>query len=329
MIQGPGRFEYYLIQLEDLLLKASKTDNPALFLYQNDARTKLFMLEGLSKLYAGLHNKKRFEYAMDYFKSLEDLIGAVDYYDSFARDFLEDPIMPTTIRLFVESKKEESLKAINEILIKKKWINHEPSRTKKIRKKIKSADWKTPEKEMELVKKFYIDSIENINEFYNETGTKFIDIELQVHDLRRKLRWLSIYPQALRGCVQFVDNGNETPELSKYLTPEIINSPFNIMPLAGNNEFFVLVEKNYFLALSYVINALGKIKDKGLRIMAIAEAVQHTQFVKEEIALEKALLLNGSDTNALNNSLKEANEICDPFFAEDNLGKLIIQLYST
>ena len=329
MLQGPGRFEYYLIQLEELLSKAAITENPALFLYQNDARTKLFMLEGLSKLYAGLHDKKRFLYAMEYFKTLEDMIGAVDYYDAFAKDFLEDPIMPSTIRLFVESKREEKLKAINEILIKKKWISADLYRTKKIRKRIKKADWKTPEKEVELIKEFYFKAIEKINEFYKETGGQFTDIELQVHDLRRKLRWLSIYPQALRGCVQSVDNGIETPELAKYLTPEIINSPFNIMPPPGNNRFFVQLEKNYLFALSFVISALGKIKDQGLRIVAVAEAVKHTQFVTDEIAMERAIELNAVNTDGLYSSLKKANEICDPFFAENNLGKLIAPKKST
>ncbi len=324
MIQGPGRFEYYLIQLEELLLKASKTENPALFLYENDARTKFFMLEGLSKMYASLHDKKRFKYVMEYAKSLEDMIGSVDYYDSFAKDFLNDPIMPSTIRLFVESKKDEHLKAINEILIKKKWINSDTSRIKKIRKKLKSADWKTPEKEVELMKQFYKNEIENINEFYKKAGTQFTDIELQVHELRRKLRWLSIYPQALKGCVQFVDNCIETPEIAKYLTPDIVNSPYNIMPAAGNNQFFVLIEKNYFLALSFAISALGKIKDKGLRVFAIAEAVQHTQFVTEEVAMQRALLLNGGGSDGLNDSLKKAKEICEPFFAENNLAKLMV-----
>ena len=329
MLQGPGRFEYYLIQLEELLSKAAITENPALFLYQNDARTKLFMLEGLSKLYAGLHDKKRFLYAMEYFKTLEDMIGAVDYYDAFAKDFLEDPIMPSTIRLFVESKREEKLKAINEILIKKKWISADLYRTKKIRKRIKKADWKIPEKEVQLIKEFYFKAIEKINEFYKETGEQFTDIELQVHDLRRKLRWLSIYPQALRGCVQSVDNGIETPELAKYLTPEIINSPFNIMPPPGNNRFFVQLEKNYLFALSFVISELGKIKDQGLRIVAVAEAVKHTQFVTDEIAMERAIELNALNTDGLYSSLKKANEICDPFFAENNLGKLIAPKKST
>ena len=325
MIQGPGRFEYYLIQLEELLVKASATENPAFFLYKNDARTKLFMLEGLSKLYAGMHNKKKFLYAMQYFKSLEDIFGAVDYYDGYAKDFLEDTIMPSTIRLFVEKRREENLQLINEVLIKKKWLSPDLYRTKKIRKRIKNADWQTPEKEVVSIKQFYQKAIARINEFYKETGAEFTDIELQVHDLRRKLRWLSIYPQALRGCIQFSDNIIETPELSKYLIPEIVHSPYNIMPVAGHNQFFVLFEKNYFLSLSYVISALGKIKDKGLRILATAEAIKNTQFVNETISLERALLLNNVESNGLDMTLKKAKEICQPFFEEDNLGKLILK----
>lgn len=323
MKQGLGRFEYYIIQLEDLLTKARGTENPALYLYQNDVRTKLFMLEGLSKLYAGLHNKKRFTYAMEYFKSLEDLFGAIDHYEGIAKDFLKDDEMPSTLRMFAEEKKQQMLENANLVLLKKKWTVPDLYRTKKIRSKIKKADWQNPEEEVESIKAFYKKSIDNVTEFYLETGTEFNDIELQVHDLRRKLRWLSIYPQALRGCVQFIDNGIDTPEIDKYLTPEIVNSPFNIMPSAGTNQFFVFVEKNYFLALSYVINALGKIKDQGLRIMATAEAVENTQFVDEKVSLERAFSLNHVEENGLKDILKSAKDICEPFFYEDNLAKLL------
>lgn len=325
MKQGLGRFEYYLIELEELLAKAAGTDNPALFLYQNDVRTKLFMLEGLSKLYAGLHNKKRFLYALAYFKSLEDLIGAVDYYDNIAKDFLKDAEMPSTLRMFAEEKKEHMLQALNVLLAKKKWISPDLYRTKKIRKKLKGSDWQDPETEVKSIKSFYKKAIEKVTAFYLETGVEFTDIELQVHELRRQLRWLSIYPQAVRGCIQFEDNNISTPEIAKYLTPEILTSPFNIMPVAGTNQHFVFVEKNYFLALSFVINALGKIKDNGLRIMATAEAVENTQFVNEEVSLERAFTLNHVEESGLKDILKSAKEICEPFFYEDNLGKLLIE----
>lgn len=328
MTQGPGRFEYYLIQLEELLQQASKTENPALYLYKNDARTKAFMLEGLSKLYAGLHNEKRFSYAKEFFKTIEDALGNIDHYDAYAEQFLADPEMLTTIRMFMEQKRDEKLAELNTLLIKKRWINSDRSRTKKIRKKIKKADWLKPEEEIEAIHNFYKKAIKDINEFYKETGTEFTDIELQVHELRRKLRWLSIYPQALQGAIQIVDNNPQDEALLKYLTDEIVNSPFNKMPAIGNNTTVLVFEKNHFLSLSYVIKELGNLKDDGLKVMATAEAVAATQFLNEENALQKAFELNKLNNDGIKEIMAKARALCDPFFEEDNLGKMIIGIKS-
>ncbi len=328
MTQGPGRFEYYLIQLDELLQQASKTDNPAMFLYKNDARTKAFMLEGLSKLYAGLHNEKRFDYAKEHFKTLEDALGDIDHYDAYATQFLADPEMLTTIRMFMEQKREEKLAALNTLLVKKRWINSDRSRTKKIRKKIKKADWLEPEKEATAIYNFYKKAIKDIKEFYEKTGNEFTDIELQVHELRRKLRWLSIYPQALQGKIQFVDNGITDEATTKYLTDNIVNSPYNVMPAVGNNQAIIEFEKKYFLALSYVIYELGKLKDDGLRVMATAEAVAATQFVDHETALQRSYPLNKISSDGVKEIMAKAKELSAPFFEEDNLGKMVIGLKS-
>lgn len=324
MTQGLGRFEYYLIQLEELLLQSSKTDNPALYLYKNDARTKAFMLEGLSKLYAGLHNEKRFDYAKLYFKSLEDSLGDIDHYDAYAEQFLADPEMLTTIRMFMEQKRDEKLLELNTLLIKKRWINSDSSRTKKIRKKLKKADWLEPEKEASEIYNFYKKAIKDIKEFYEQTGNEFTDIELQVHELRRKLRWLSIYPQCLQGKIQFVDNCENDEATTKYLTDNIVNSPYNIMPAVGNNKAIIEFEKKYFLALSYVIYELGNLKDDGLKVMATAEAIAATQFVDDETALQRAYPLNKMSNEAVKEIMAKAKDLSVPFFEEDNLGKMIV-----
>jgi hypothetical protein len=323
MTKGLGRFEFYLIQLDDLLLKASRTDNPALFLYQNDGRTKVFMLEGLAKLYAGMHNEKKFLKLKERFKQIEDSLGGVDYYDNFAKDFLADAEMPSTIRIFLEGKRDEKLAELNITLLKRKWINHDPLRTKKIRKRLKGMDWVNTEKEIALIKKFYVKSIEGINKFYEETGSAFSNLEEQVHELRRRLRWLSIYPQALQGAIQLKDSQLKDPAVEKYLIPEIVNSPFNKMPLQGNNPTTLLLEKNYFLALSNMISALGKLKDKGLRVIVTAEAVKATQFVSEEVALQRAYELNKMNTDGLKEIMRKAHELCALYFEEKNLDKLI------
>ncbi len=323
MILGPGRFEYWLIKLDDLLQQAAANKNPALFLFQNNARTPLFMLEGLAKLYAGFHNKKKFKEIQEEFKGLEDLLGDIDYYDAFAKDFLADPEMPVTIRIFTETKRDENFALLNEVLKKRKWLREKDSRTKKIRKELKKADWREPADEITLIRNFYEVAVTSINTFYDETGDEFTDVELQVHEIRRKLRWLSIYPAAIRGAIQLIDTAATDDAVSKYLLPEVINSPFNKLPEPGNNTEVLVLEKNYFLALSWMISELGKIKDTGLRVFATAEAVEATQFVQEDAALLRANELNGSEPGGLQSLLSRARIICARFFAEHNLEKMI------
>ena len=318
MKKGLGKFEYYLIQLDDLLLKASKTRNPAKYLYEHDGRTKLFMLEGLAKLYAGMYNSKKFFKLKDAYKALEDLLGAIDYYDSFAKDFLSDKKIPTTIRTFTEKKRVEKFTALNALLLKKKWINNTKLRTIKQGKKLKKIDWQKPEKEVMLIKKFYQKAIVSIDDFYTKTGTAFTNIENQVHELRRKLRWLSIYPQALQGIVQLEKSTAANKIIKKYLIPEIVDSPFNKLPAQGNNEFVFLLQQDYFLALSYMIAALGKLKDNGLRVIAVTEAIQQIRGVGQPEALALTYQLLGDQQPNITSILSQSSAVCETYFKEKN-----------
>jgi hypothetical protein len=323
MKRGFEKFNFYLVQLEKLLATAVKSKNAALYLYENDFRTKVFMLQGLSRLYANMHNEKRFTKTKDAFKAIEDLLGAIDHYDNFSKDFEADKNIPASIKKYVLAKKVENIAALNFLLEKKKWIKSDKPKVEKIRKKLLKLDWQEEEKEIAGIKKVYEKSIESINKFYKETGTTFTDVETQVHELRRKLRWLSIYPQALQGSIQYVSKIKADAAVKKYLTKEIVNSKYNIMPAVGKHTAILPIEKNYFLALSFVINALGNLKDKGLRIFAIAEAVEGTEFIKPELAMAKALKICKEKPTALKTILKDAKVICKQFFEEDNLGKLL------
>ena len=55
MHKGEQRFIFYLNQLQTLIDKAAKQKNPALWLFNNNARTPLFMLEALAKLRRLMH----------------------------------------------------------------------------------------------------------------------------------------------------------------------------------------------------------------------------------------------------------------------------------
>ncbi len=328
MRNGLERFEFYLATLEGLLQKSSAEKNPGLWLYSNDARTPIFMLEGLAKLYAQLHNKKRFTKIKEDLKLLEDALGAIDYYDCFAKEFAAEPEIPEEITNYVQGQAREKIQHLNDLLIQRKWIGENADRLMKIRSKLGDADWMKDDKEIKAIAGFYKDSIKTINNFVTEINCRFTELETQVHDLRRKLRWLSIYPRALQGAIQLTENNYTDDNLQKYLTEDIINSPFNKMPEAGNNRFFLMLEKNYFLALSWMIAALGKLKDNGLRIVVITESQQLLKGIDEDDALAQTYKILGPQHPGLSTILSDASVKCETYFKEKNLDKLLAAIAS-
>jgi len=324
MNKGILRFETFLQQFEKILSKAASQKNPALYLYQNNSRTPLFMLEGLAKLYSGIHNQKKFTKLKEHFKLLEDALGAIDYYDSIAKDLSNNKKVPLKITQYLQAQTREKLQHLNEIVNEKKWISESNERLVKIRKKLTEANWLVDEKEVDELNLFYGKAIYEIIEFTHSTNYHFDNMEQDVHELRRKLRWLSIYPQALQGCVQLTNSKTKTKQFAKYLTREIINSPFNMMPNAGENQYVLMLNKDNFLALSWLIAALGELKDSGLTIVAIKEALQQIQGLDEAEANNKAYQILGNKQIKLQVLLDNAEEICKTFFDEKNLENLVI-----
>lgn len=308
MINGPTRFNLYLDKLETLLAEADKQPDAALWLYQNGTRTPLFMLEGLAKLYGGIHNKKRFAKIEKHFKLLEDGIGAIDYYDAFAKEFETTSSVPDEVTKAVRARCDEKLRSLNDLLRAKKWIGTEAKRLGKIKKKLEKTEWLNDKDEITAIEAFYGTAIKKINDFARVYEAGFTELENEVHELRRRLRWLSIYPQALQGCVQLSEAPSNDIVVTKYLTSDVVNSPYNKMPDAGENQYLLMLNRNYFFALSWMIAELGKLKDEGLRIAVLKEAGNNSES-------------DGSDEESI---LNKASEICRTFFAEKNLDKLIL-----
>lgn len=324
MQKGIQRFDYFLNQLETLMLKADKQKNPGLFLYQNNARTPLFMLEALAKMYTELHNRKKFSKLKEHFKLLEDAIGAIDYYDAIAKNIKGNKKIPAKVLQYQQAQTREKIQHLNELLNENKWIDNNNERILKIRKKLAEADWMDEENEIESIRKFYTKSIGGIIEFTHSTAYHFDNMEEDVHELRRKLRWLSIYPQALKGSIQLTRDQSKAAHLKKYLTDAIVNSPYNQMPDAADNQQFLLLGKNYFLSLSWMIDALGKLKDEGLQIVAIKEALQQTEGLDEPTAIKKVYQLLGTKQTQLPALLDNAASLCKTWFREKNLEQMII-----
>ena len=324
MINGPLRFVYFLNKLQVLLNAASKQKNPALWLYKNDARTTLFMLEALSKMYSKIHNKKKFTKLKEQFKLLEDTIGAIDYYDNIAKDTSTSNKIPADITSYLLAQTREKIQSLNEILVEKGWLSTGNKRITKIQKNLNEADWLHEEEEIKAINEFYGEAIYDINDFIQTDAYHFDNIEADVHELRRRLRWLSIYPQALLGSIQLSKNKTRQKWLSKYLTKEITGSAFNKLPDADDSVCFLLLEQNYFYSLSWMIAELGKIKDKGLHVAAVKEALMQTAQLTEGDALKKTYSLLGTKQKKIEQLLKDASVICKVYFSEQNLENLVV-----
>lgn len=322
MQQGISRFEFQLNKIEALLQQAAMQDNPALWLFEHDMRTPVFMLEALSRLYANWRNKKTFIQFKDTFKSLEDMLGAIDYYTAFAKEFSTNDKIPASVKTIIEKKKEKQIQILNKALKEDNWL--EGKRLKKIKAKLKEADWLNEAEETQLLKPFYQKEIQKIEKFAQEAHFVFENIETGVHELRRRLRWLSIYPQALQGAIKLEKTSPVAKHLEKYLMPEVISSPFNKFPISAMQSHFLILEESHFYALSWLISKLGKIKDNGLRIKIIQEALKEATLLNDESSLGTTYKILGNDYPTIPKLLGEANTIVKQYFEENNLAHIIL-----
>lgn len=322
MKTGKKVFELQLTKIAALLTYAAKQNNPAMWLFLNDLRTPMFMLEALARIYMKVYGSNELEKCKEKFKALEDALGAVDYYAAFAKELAENKKVPAAVVDYLKEQTDKKIKELNTILKDENWLNGK--QLDKIYEIINETNWKEDEKEVNGIKEFYIKAIKKVEEFVTETGYKFDNVEEDVHELRRKLRWLSIYPQALQGVFQYKTlNTKPTANLQKYLTDAIIKSPYNIMPATIAIQSPLHISKNYFLALSWTIAELGKLKDEGLRVVVVKEALQNTSLLQEEDAYVQTYKMLDKNQPTLETLLDKAEVIAETFFKEENLKYLL------
>ena len=96
------------------------------------------------------------------------------------------------------------------------------------------------------------------------------------------------------------------------------------MPEAGLANYTLLLEQNYFYALSWMIQELGNLKDSGLHIIAIKEALQQTSTISDEAAFKKTYQMLDAKQPKLEMLLDNAGKIANTYYKEQNLEHLVI-----
>lgn len=292
-----------MIAFEKLLADASKTKNPALYLYTQQARNILFQIEGLSRLLVKIDQSGKSKKVLKSIKLLEDLLGQADYYDAFHKDFKSNTTLPRLIKEKNYTYFQVTIASIQDILLAKKWLPIPSTRIKKIQKTIDKQQAYSLEKELELIMHIYQKDIFKLKKILQKYQTKNIDVENDLHEVRRKLRWLSIYAQALQGAIVLVENISPNADLKKYLTKSVLTSPFNTLPVNKDLEATLQLDKNSFYALSWIIAELGNLKDQALKIQWLKNSYKNVLEFDKNTALTK--------TNSILKSVEDEKSILD------------------
>lgn len=309
------KFNPFLVYSEQLnaLFQAAKTnENPAFYLYKNGARNIIFMLEGLTRIHKNAFDDAKMEKWYDRFKQLEDLLGQIDYSDAFKNQFERDKIIDAKAVAELNNKTEKPIAELNQLLKTDNWLD---DKLLKFDAFIEKCAFKYDAKYNALIVKAYEKEIKKITLIATELNFNLKELETELHELRRRLRWLSIYPQAFNGLFQ-LEKPKVNPDWStKYMTEQIVNSPFNQMPKVVDNQPIIYLNYPNFIALSFIIQEFGKLKDKGL-----ADELLATEFKKTEAQIKKLL---GDKYLGKATILANASQLLKTFFDDKVLDNLI------
>jgi len=283
-----------LLQAE--LSKKSKESLP-LRIYHSQARNIFFRLEALSRIFKHIHDKDLFKSLQAEFKLIEDALGQMDYYDGFLKDFSKNKTIPAAFLNYFKQHFEHATDQLSIIL--KDVPVHQPSYIASVLKRLESATWMSDaNKEKSAIANVVTDAMDELQSDYKKGKLHFEDIEKGLHEFRRKLRWISIYVAATDGMFQLKKVKLVQPDLKPYLTDEIVNLPYNVLPPAKKGSEPVYIESQNFYALSWLIQELGKLKDEGLKYSIINEAIKATKQLKNADKLKQSLIKTITHTPA-------------------------------
>ncbi|MEY4905094.1 MAG: hypothetical protein RLZZ292_2909 [Bacteroidota bacterium] len=305
-------FFQYSQQLNNLLQQAKNNENPAWFLYKNGGRNIIFMLEGLTRLHQNALEDSKMEKWYNRFKRLEDLIGQIDYLDAFKTQFEANKTVDAAALTTLTEKTNASVAELNKRLAEKFWFEDKLSKFDAF---ILETDLKYNEKYAAKIRKTYKKEVDEIIDFAKELKYNFKIVEDELHEMRRKLRWLSIYPQAMCGMFQFDRQATNPDWSAKYMTEKIVNSPFNKLPAVVDGLSIIALDYHCFIALSYVIQEFGALKDKGLQTIVLTTELGYSP--------KKAKQTSGENYTEETTILSDASKLLLTFFEDKILKNLV------
>ena len=265
------RFLKPLNGLSEMVKNSKSLDETIQILSDKDGRKFTFYLEGLFKVFGDVYGKKFKDWRYRV-KAFEDHLGAYGDATTFHEYAIKKGGSPQYALKAMAEKEETSHEEFRKFLVKDGWFTADGkigSSFLELATFVMEADWYKFSKErtkiLETIAGELKDDVEDLD--YD------MDVlEDGIHKLRRKLRWFLIYLQAFDGLFELTDNTLVLREYSYLVDHPIASSPFSKMDPNPLVEDPATLPRHVFLAMSKLVEDLGKIKSVGERINAIAEA---------------------------------------------------------
>lgn len=244
-------FEPWLQALDEVLRKCKRRPDPAEAFYKSDARSILFRLEALSRIGRGMLDKKAFDPLYDRFKQLEDILGAMNHAEAMLEQIGGIKGLAKFAAARYGKTYKQELKQLALILEQDGWWSGEALR--QVRDLVAVHVVEEDGKFRNRLGEFLARELEKTEEQYRDGELNPHQLEGGLHELRRKLRWFSIYAAVLQGRLRLAKVPVVDERLKKYCTKEIVGSPFNKLPSTPKGVMALTVQSTYFYALSWLI----------------------------------------------------------------------------
>ena len=310
-------FQFYCKQLEVAFKKAKTNSNPAMFLYKTKARGPLFMAESILRVSNKLFEDKEIKEWHATIKKLEDYLGEIDHYLVLSADFAKLKTINIQQLEYVSKKRDKAIDKLNEKLHKHDFYLSDL--------KEMGHGFKINFNEKKLISKLHEEIRSEMKEscdFFDQYPKAFDDMEEQVHEIRRKLRWISIYGESFQGLIVLKDPKQKYAWEKQFVTKHEIESPFNKLPVKKNLVDHIYLNKKAFYALSFVIENVGKIKDKGLALESLEKSIRKTSDKKGvDCAKLASKQLNAKYT--CDSLLKEAHTLLKTYYKKYKIHEIL------
>ncbi len=313
----------HLTELHNLSSRLSNVDEAELKFFHEGARNIFFRLEAATRILRYSVDKKTFNGYNDLFKKVEDVLGTFDYYEALYKSIEgKEGIDPNFIAYFKKNL-DDHQKLMGDFLVEQKWIGTNVPTYTDLITDFSKIDYPKVKELRKLLAKYMMKQLTKVQEAYEQKTLDINDIEGGIHEIRRKLRWVSIYAQVCNGWIQLRELKTTPSSFKKYQTKEIINSPFNKLPKAPQNFDSLIIDSTNFYALSWAIDELGKIKDQGMKVQAINEAIQVCG-IKNKTQIQLIRDTYNASISSLAEAPNQAKVVLENFFVKDKIAENII-----